>query len=78
MDELPSTKEMPTTPWLPTRANSLEAPLFRMNCNETTVLLGKWPPASEYCSGPLKSEVVELSPRVVDVEINDDFTGPDL
>jgi hypothetical protein len=31
-----------------------------------------------YCSGPLKSEVVELSLRVVDVEINDDFTGPDL
>ncbi len=31
-----------------------------------------------YCSGPMKSEVVERSPRAVDVEINDDFTGPDL
>ena len=38
------------------------------------VLMNKMP----YCSGPLKSEVTELSPRVVDVAINDDFTGPDL
>ena len=30
------------------------------------------------CSGPQGSKVTGLSPRVVDVEINDDFTGPYL
>jgi len=30
-----------------------------------------------YCSGPLKFEEIELSPRAVGVEITDDFTGPD-
>jgi hypothetical protein len=34
--------------------------------------------STHYCSGPLKSEVIELSPRLVDTEINDDFTGLDL
>ncbi len=38
----------------------------------------KIPHLRSYCSGPMKSEVVERSPRAVDVEINDDFTGPDL
>jgi hypothetical protein len=32
---------------------------------------------STYCSGPLKSEEIELSPWAVGVEITNDFTGPD-
>jgi hypothetical protein len=32
----------------------------------------------DYRSGPPKSEVIELSPRVVYVEITDDVVGPDL
>jgi hypothetical protein len=33
--------------------------------------------SSHYCSGPLKSEEIELSPWAVGVEITNDFTGPD-